>query len=416
MQHVGTGFLLSATDLARYSGCAQRTWLDRLKALELATPDHFDDPRLDLLRQRGYEHERALLEGFEHEGKRVVRFPQLAKDERCPEGWARRASETLEAMRAGPDVIYQGTLYDGRWLGFPDFLIREQRPSDLGAWSYEVADAKLAREAKAQAVLQTCVYSAMLARVQCAEPERLHLYLGGPEPRKESFRLAHFAAYQRSLERRLHAHLAAAPDEPPVAPDPVEHCQICDWRSRCERERREVDHLSLVAGIARDQRRALTEAGVHTLEGLARLPLDAPPDGLRAASFQRIREQARVQLEGRQRGAPYHEALPLEPNGDGPPLGLAALPAPHQQDWFFDLEGADYAYEHGLEATSRARVATVVIASPALLVTDCKRPTHMRMVNAVVRYGEMAGKEGRPGPMPSARGLAPVRDVRATWQ
>jgi predicted RecB family nuclease len=350
MQLVGTDdFLLSATDLAHYSGCAQRTWLDRLKALGLATPDHFDDPRLDLLRQRGYEHERALLEGFEREGKRVVRFDQPGKEERNPEGYARRAAETLEAMRAGPDVIYQGTLYDGRWLGFPDFLMRDERPSDLGAWSYEVADAKLAREAKAAGGAPDVRLLAMLARVQCAEPERIHLYLGGPEPRKESFRLAHFAAYQRSLERRLADHLAAAPDELPLAPEPVEHCQICDWRSRCKRERTEVDHLSLVAGIARDQRKALTQAGVHTLEGLATLPLDAPPDGLRAASFQRIREQARVQLEGRRRGAPYHEALPLEPNGDGPPLGLAALPAPHEQDWFFDLEGADYAYEHGLE-------------------------------------------------------------------
>ena len=39
--------------------------------------------------------------------------------------------------------------YDGRWLGPVDFLTRVESPSELGAWSYEVADAKLAREAKA---------------------------------------------------------------------------------------------------------------------------------------------------------------------------------------------------------------------------------------------------------------------------
>jgi uncharacterized protein len=194
MQLVGTDLLLSATDLARFSGCAQRTWLDRLKALGLAEPDHFPDPRLDLLRERGLEHERSLLEGFEREGKRVVRFEPLAKEERCPEGYARRAAETLEAMRAGPDVIHQGTLFHGRWLGFPDFLIRVERPSELGGWSYEVADAKLAREAKAAAVLQTCAYSEMLARVQGREPERMYLWLGGPVPRKESsYRASIFA-------------------------------------------------------------------------------------------------------------------------------------------------------------------------------------------------------------------------------
>jgi uncharacterized protein len=52
-----------------------------------------------------------------------------------------------------------------------------------------------------------------------------------------------------------------------------------------------------------------------------------------------------------------------------------------------------YALDRLNVATSRARVCTVVVASPALLVADCARPHHMRMVNAVVRYGEMAGAQ-----------------------
>jgi uncharacterized protein len=349
MHRSGSDLVLSATDLAHYAACPQRTWLDRLRAHGLAEPDYRTDPRLELLRERGVEHERRLLAAFEAEGRRVVRFGPLTKEERNSASYARRTSTTLDAMRDGPDVIYQATLFDGECLGLADFLIRVERPSDLGAWSYEVADAKLAREAKVAAVLQTCAYSEMLARVQCVEPERIHLYLGGPTPRRVSFRLAHFGAYHRSVKKRLDAHLAAAPDEPPVAPEPVEHCRVCDWRSRCDRERLEADHLSLVAGIARDHRRALAAAGVCTLEALARLPLDPPPEGVRSASFQRVREQARVQLEGRERGRPHHEILPLHDNPGGPPLGLAALPAPHEADWFFDLEGADYAYDVGLE-------------------------------------------------------------------
>jgi uncharacterized protein len=186
MQLVGTDLLLSATDLARFSGCAQRTWLDRLKALGLDEPERFGpDLRLQLLRERGIEHERAYLERLEGEGKRVVRFGPIAKEERGPEGYARRAAETLAALREGPDVMYQGTLYDGRWLGLVDFLTQAEERSELGAWSYEVAGAKLAREAKASAVLQACAYSEMLARLQGREPERMYLWLGGPVPRKE---------------------------------------------------------------------------------------------------------------------------------------------------------------------------------------------------------------------------------------
>src|SRR5712692_8179892 len=73
---------------------------------------------------------------------------------------------TLEAMRKGVDVIYQATFFDGRWRGHADFLFRVDAPSDLGDWSYEVADAKLARRVKAAAILQMCAYSEQLAALQ----------------------------------------------------------------------------------------------------------------------------------------------------------------------------------------------------------------------------------------------------------
>jgi predicted RecB family nuclease len=358
MHRSGSDLILSATDLAAFSGCGHRTWLDHARAHGLIERERFEDKRLELLQKRGIEHEDAYLRRLEEEeGKRVKRFGPLQKDEYGDAAaYRRRHEETLAAMREGWDVIYQGTLFDGRWLGLVDFLVRVERPaaepSALGAWSYEVADAKLTRHAKASAVLQTCVYSEMLAEAQGARPERIHLYLGGPTPRLATFRLAHFAAYQRSLAGRMGEHLAAAPGaapDLPVAPDPVELCQMCDWRGRCRDERVEVDHLSLVAGIRADQRRALERAGVTTLAGLAAHPLDAPPEGLRAASFQRVREQARVQLEGRIRDEPVHELLPLERDPAGPALGLAALPEPTPHDWFFDFEGADYAYDEGLE-------------------------------------------------------------------
>ena len=52
---------------------------------------------------------------------------------------------TLQAMRDGVDVIYQAVLLGDRRLGYADFLRRVEKPSDLGAWSYEVWDTKLAR-------------------------------------------------------------------------------------------------------------------------------------------------------------------------------------------------------------------------------------------------------------------------------
>ena len=64
-------------------------------------------------------------------------------------------------MASGVGVIFQATFFDGRWLGYADFLLRvesPERPSVWGPYHYEVADTKLARHVKAGAVLQICSY------------------------------------------------------------------------------------------------------------------------------------------------------------------------------------------------------------------------------------------------------------------
>jgi uncharacterized protein len=59
----------------------------------------------------------------------------------------------------------------------------------------------------------------------------------------------------------------------------------------------------------------------------------------------KIREQARVQIEGRELKRPVHELLePIEPE-----KGLAKLPPPSPADLFLDFESAPYALEQGLE-------------------------------------------------------------------
>ena len=152
-------------------------------------------------------------------------------------------------MRRGTDVIYQGRLEDdgGRWSGYPDFLLRVDRPSALGGWSYEVLDAKLARRAKGEALLQLLLYSDLLTLAQGIEPELMHLALGGDGSESSaSFRVAEYAAY---VPRRSPTVRGARRLPPDTYPEPVEHCGVCEWKQACAGRRRADDHLSLVAGI-----------------------------------------------------------------------------------------------------------------------------------------------------------------------
>jgi RNase_H superfamily len=122
---------------------------------------------------------------------------------------------------------------------------------------------------------------------------------------------------------------------------------VCSWFSPCDTRRRADDHTSLVAGIARNQRNALAERSVTTVAALANLPLPVKPkiERIGDAAFVRIREQARLQVQGRDEGRLIYELLDdIEDDN-----GLAALPSPSSVDMFLDLESNPYVLDQGLE-------------------------------------------------------------------
>jgi len=333
--------VLSPSDLVGHLACAHLTQLElRAARGELERPER-TDPELDVLAKRGFEHEAAHLDQLRAAGKAIV----VIETDRGTEGLEAAAAATVDAMRAGVDVIYQATFFDGRWRGHADFLEKVDTPSRFGDWSYEPVDTKLARRVKAAAVLQLCEYAAAVEAIQGTAPEQVHVVTGDRE--RHTIRLVDAAAYQR----RVRADLLRAVDPSTAGastyPEPCNHCSICRWQDVCADVREADDHLSLVAGLRRDHARRLRGAGIPTLTALARIPrarLDELDLDLTDATKERLHTQARLQLQQRETGVPTSELLPVE---DG--RGLALLPAPSPGDVFFDIEGDPWAADNGLE-------------------------------------------------------------------
>ena len=129
---------------------------------------------------------------------------------------------------------------------------------------------------------------------------------------------------------------------------------MCRWNPQCRSVRRADDDLSLVAGATSRQRKALKARGVATRRGLAALevPMEPALEGVGAESLERVREQARIQVEGEDAGEVLWELLPLERTGDGIPVpgrGLLGLPEPSPNDLFLDLEGDPFALDDGVD-------------------------------------------------------------------
>lgn len=337
MQLLDGALVLSATDLVGFLLCPHLTQLE-LAAIrgEVERPTR-DDPELDVLTRRGEEHEQAHLERLVANGLSVA---TITTDDHSAEGLRVAQKATLDAMRDGHDVIYQGTFFDGHWLGHADFLHRVDVASDLGPYSYEPEDTKLARRLKASAVLQLCTYADLLSPLQGRAPDTIHALLGNAD--RQSLRLSDYAAYYRSVRARLDEAVAASPLA--TYPDPVQHCSVCPSADVCTERRRADDHLSLVAGIRSDQRRKLVAAGIETVVTLAESPDGDGVQGIGSETLERLRLQAHLQVERRKADTIPNELLPTEDN-----RGLCALPEPDEGDLFLDLEGDPFAESDGLE-------------------------------------------------------------------
>ncbi|WP_259312514.1 TM0106 family RecB-like putative nuclease [Capillimicrobium parvum] len=327
---------LSPSALNRFLGCEHRTYLDILEGRGELDAER-RPPRMDLLLERGRRHEQYVLDGLREERCDVVSL----EDDRATA--VERAERTIEAMRAGRRVIYQGCFTGDGWVGYPDFLIRVEEPSDLGGWSYEVHDAKFGRHAAPRHVFQLLFYCDALERLQGRRPAQMHLILRDDERR--ALRPGDFEAYGQVIAERF----AARYDELsggalPAYPYPVRDCEYCHWWHVCEERRRGDDHISLVAGLWREQGLKLERAGVSSASALAALDRGTVIERLPQTTLSTLRAQADLQVRSRRLDRPLYELLEPEHG-----RGLHRLPEPSPGDVYFDFEGDRYWGDEGLE-------------------------------------------------------------------
>ena len=173
------------------------------------------------------------------------------------------AARTVEAMRAGADVISQATFVDGQWRGRADFLLEAPGATKLGPWGYEALDAKLARAEKPTYVLQLCFYSDGIAAIQGAAPEHMHVLLGIGEQR--TLRYDDFAAYYRRVRARFEAAIGSTDANRALPGRALRRCAIS---AACARRAGVAeDHLVQVAGVRREHVVRLRDAGLADAGG-----------------------------------------------------------------------------------------------------------------------------------------------------
>lgn len=345
-----TRVIWSASDLKSSAEC-EFAWARLLDAKlgRLALVEEPEDTMLARAAALGDEHEDRWLQKYlEAFGSWQGSRGGVAMIERAHSAdaaaMAAVVDRTLAALASDADVVFQAAFVDDDFVGFADFLVRDE----FGRWL--VQDSKLARSAKPTALMQLAAYIAQLDRLGIERSDDVQLLLGSGETTTHAVRdLLPLFEIRRERLRRIIADRApelGERGEPLAWGDERGDLELvsCGRCATCEAEVIANRDLFLVAKLRSVQRSKLRAAGIATLDELA--AATAAPTGMNPSTFAALREQAEMQLEEERTGRPAFRVYA--------PREIGMLPPPDPGDIFFDFEG-DPLYTEGARAGQAAQ-------------------------------------------------------------
>ncbi|WP_044411185.1 TM0106 family RecB-like putative nuclease [Thiomicrospira microaerophila] len=348
MRKLPTGdYLYSPSDLTSFMQSPFASWMERAakEQPDLLAQKDKPDALMTSLQSKGYTHEARFYEQIQlaNPSWRVIDISEEIT-ENTPDN-QQAITLTIEAMQQGYDVIFQGCLAHDGFRGFSDFLVKSPGASNLGDYHYQVWDTKLSKSVKPYFLIQLCAYAQMLEAIQGIKPVQVSVVLGNNHQawfRTDDYYYAYLALKQRfvAMHQAFDLHQPA---------DPADSKNWGDWSDYAKSLLHARDHLIQVANITRGQIVKLNAAGIDTMDDLAHTQLTTIPK-LKPETFDKLKEQAQLQIETRQRQAngdlkPAYRVI--QPKADEP-KGLSLLPPHSALDVFFDIEG-DPMVEGGLE-------------------------------------------------------------------
>ena len=312
--------IYSASDLAAAARCEYALLRSFDARLGWGPEVSGDDDLLARTAELGDQHERRHLDALRLGADVAI----IGRPRYSVPGLTAAAQQTLQAIERRAPVIYQAAMFDGRFVGFADFLVLEDGPD--GA-RYRLRDTKLARSVKVEALLQMAAYAQALTEAGVPVAPEVDLVLGDgaevsyPVDELLPVYLPRRAALQSLLDDHLAGGQAVTWED--------EHIRACFRCSECDSQVRAHDDLLLVAGMRVSQRARLIDADITTVHDLAAHQGPVPELSTRTVSA--LTAQARLQIADREDGRPPYEVVDAQP--------LMVLPDADKGDLFFDFEG-----------------------------------------------------------------------------
>ncbi|MCI0479104.1 TM0106 family RecB-like putative nuclease, partial [Candidatus Uhrbacteria bacterium] len=252
---------LTASDFYKLFQCPHWPYYERFATEEEKTMRRDVTEGEKRLWEHGIQHEEEVVAKL-FAGTEVVEVPSTGDAEvDC--------AATVERMRKGVPLIYQGTLTDGDWTGRPDLLERHDGASAFGPWHYVPVDVKSTHALEKYQKLQLTFYATLLERIQKRFPAEPAIINADGErlPFTAADMLREFEETVVELERIRAGEM----------PDPVLRKTCYDvgpWGKLCERLAVSTDDIAQIFNVNVPKLRALRGLGIRTVADAAAMDPD----------------------------------------------------------------------------------------------------------------------------------------------
>lgn len=298
--------MLTASHLYDYLQCPHKVWRDLYGPKDEKIEEK--NPFVELLWQKGMQHEENVVAG-------LGEFEDIATG-----SLEERAEKTLEAMKQGSDLIYQGVIEADGMRGIPDLLRRlpdgMYMPVDIkSGMAFEGADEENGEEGKPKKhyAVQLCLYIDILQRLGFAK-ERVGKILDGHG--EESLYALEAARGKRTPEtywecyERLKAEIIPLMENRDSNKPAMKGvCKLCPWYASCKKWCEKNDDMTLLFYLGRSNRDVLSEdVSIDTMHDVLGMDIDDLMErkkrdgvlkGMAQKSLEKFKRRAEVMLEGK---------------------------------------------------------------------------------------------------------------------
>lgn len=244
----------------QYDICPHWIWHDRFSDPK----EKGELPELTLkLFEQGVLHESEYIKNLDFSPIKAINFDSAL-------------IETLEAMRKGVNLIYQGAIQyevdDVIYRGRPDLLKKLPGKSKFGNFYYFPIDIKSSKEVKKEQKFQLTLYSIILENLQGCWPEKTGII-------NRDFENIEVVIFNKDKEDTI-KHIDSILDiikgqKPPLKL--VSTCKSSPWYSKCEQEAEAVNDIALIYRLDVRSHPALRQLGINTIFDVAKIDVNVLP-------------------------------------------------------------------------------------------------------------------------------------------